>query len=604
MGATAEIAERPVDGDVPARAVSFGAPTLVAVALGVGELFWFVTQLLTGYFWQDDFVFLYLGATKAPGAELLLHDHNGHLQPGVFFISWVLARVAPLNYPAAIAVTAALHGLALLLCWRLLVRLFGERWAILIPFVVVAFSPLTFAMSMWWAYALQLLPVQLALFGALNAHAAYLARPTRWRAAQTLLFVALGLAFWEKAALIPAVLLGLTMTLAEGGIGRRVSTSIRRYWRLWLGHLALLAGYLVVHLLATDQQDAPRPGPADLVDLVGYMIGDRLLPALFGGPWNDSWVGFEGLGPPPVYVLVISWVLSAGVVLAGLWLGRLRAGFAFATLLGYLAMSVLLIGLSRLGPFGSLIGNDPRYIADALPVAVVFATVAVLRPRRQGDAPAPVLAAGSSPALATLGIVLVLVVGAVASISGAVPELRHEQARTYVTKLQQEYAAQPKLMLYDTPVPPDVLVALFGDHAYVSRVLRPLGIQVDQPTADLRMLDNEGRPWPVGLVEVIGTEPGPVPGCGHRIGGQTTSLRLTETVTGRRRVIRFGYFAGEWASAKVAVPGRQFEFDFQPGVHYVFMVADGPFDELLVSAEHPVCLTDVLVGSPLPDLNR
>src|SRR5215211_6450 len=381
-------------------------PAVVAAVLTVGLLLWFTVELLRGYFYQDDYVYLYLGGT-APLGELLLRDYNGHLQPGTFLLSWLLAHIAPLSWPVAVLPVIAMQAAALVLCWRLLGRLFDQRWAILVPFAMIAFSPLPFGLSLWWAYALQLLPVQLAMLGALHAHVAYLRQPSRWLAAQGMLFTLFGLAFWEKAALIPPLLFGLTLTLAGGGgFGARLVDIVRRHGRLWLGYLALLVGYAAVHLWRASIEQSHRPTGRELVVLIRDLVGDGLVPALFGGPWSGEWVGFRGLALQDGWVLGVTWTAAAVIVLVGLWLGRTRAVLAWLVLGAYLAVSVLLVGFGRLGhEWRTIIGTDPRYIADAVPVAVLCAALALLRPRT-APAPVPGSAPGSAPVLPSLRLPL------------------------------------------------------------------------------------------------------------------------------------------------------------------------------------------------------
>jgi hypothetical protein len=42
---------------------------------------------------------------------------------------------------------------------------------------------------------------------------------------------------------------------------------------------------------------------------------------------------------------------------------------------------------------------------------------------------------------------------------------------------------------------------------------------------------------------------------------------------------------------------------FEAGLHLLSVVADGPFSELLVQSDRAICVTNVLVGLPLPHPN-
>ena len=88
--------------------------------------------------------------------------------------------------------------------------MFGNRPAILIPLTVFAFSPLSLAALTWWAVALEILPLELAIFMAVDAHVRYL-RGGRFRSALAAAgWLLLGLAAMDKGAVVPLLLFALT----------------------------------------------------------------------------------------------------------------------------------------------------------------------------------------------------------------------------------------------------------------------------------------------------------------------------------------------------------------------------------------------------------
>ncbi len=605
-----------------------GGPAVVAAVLGIGQVIWYTIELLRGYFQQDDFALLYLGGSQ-PLSEILLRDYAGHLQPGAFVVCKLIARLAPLNWPVAVGVLVVLHAAAVLILWRLLVRLFGLRWAILVPFVLIAFSPPTFVMTTWWAYGLQMLPVQLALIGALYAHVCHLQEPSWKRIAQAVLWTAFGLAFWEKAVLIPAVLFGVTAALATGGLWARLVTVFSRFRWLWLGYVVLLTGYAIVHVLNTPSTFAKAITFHNVRTLIGYMIGDSLAPALFGGPWSGEWVGFRALASPDTWVLVVSWTAAIVMVLIGLWLGRVRATAAWVTLLGYIVVSILLITLTRLGPvLGPITGADRRYIADVQVIAVFLATLALLRPRiavastrtaaaaSDTDAAAvehgrrrarPTWAAAFSmdrlPLWVPVAGLAAVVFGTVLSITGGLAEHRNDSGRAYVDNVKAVMAAEPDLVLYDTTVNTSFMSPLFGDFTFVSKALLGLGLRFDESSPDLRMLDADGNPRKIGLVATVGSPVGPVEGCGYLLGEKVARIPLADTAEGTRMVARIGYYGREARDGAISTPHARIPVRFEAGLHEVSIVVDGPFDEVLVEADGPVCVGGVLVGLPLPHMN-
>jgi hypothetical protein len=191
----------------------------------------------------------------------------------------------------------------------------------------------------------------------------------------------------------------------------------------------------------------------------------------------------------------------------------------------------------------------------------------------------------------------------VASIRGALPELRNESTRDYVENVAAASTLEPNLVLYDGPVPPEMMLPIFGRHAMASIALRGLGVRFDQPTEDLRMLDATGTPRKIGLVATVPGKPAPVQGCGYPVGPQTTRVPLASRAEGSRLVVQLGYYAQFPADGTVSTPTRDFRVRFEAGLHLLSLVADGPFSDILVNAEGPVCVTNALVGLPLPHPN-
>jgi hypothetical protein len=585
-----------------------GAPALVAAVLAVVQTLWFAVELLRGYFWQDDYALLYLGGST-PLRDLLLWDYSGHLQPGMFVVCKVLDRAAPLNWPVAAMILVVLHAAAVFLLWRLLTRLFGQRWAILVPFVLITFSPPTFVMTMWWAYGMQLLPVQLALIGALSAHVAHLESPSRARVAQAVLWILFGLAFWEKAALIPLVLFGVTVALADGGPWTRLRSAVARHRVLWSLYLVLLVGYGALHQWRTPTTGSDALTAENVRGLISYMLGDALAPALLGGPWSGDWVGLRSLASPDAWVLVLTWTVVAAVVVAGVWFGRWRAGVAWLTLAVYVAVSVTLVALTRLNTLlGAIPGADRRYIADMQVVAVLLASVAVLRPRVGATVAAVGSAAGArlrsvwerAPTWVPVTALAVLVLGTVLSIMPALPYQRHTEGREYVANVRAVSAQEPDLVLYDSAVSPDFIHLLFGDYTQASRALYGLRLRYDEPSDDLRMLDGAGTPRAIGLVDTVGSREGPVEGCGHLLGAQVARVSLQGRAEGERLVAQVDYYTAQPWDGVITTPAQRIPVRFEAGLHRLSLVVDGPFGEVLVEADGPVCVSGVLVGRPLP----
>jgi hypothetical protein len=635
------------------------ATTVVAAALGLAVFGWHAWLTLRGYFWQDDFRYLTLAATK-PLGSLLVTGYSGHLMPGQFLLVWLLTAVAPMKYTVAVLPVLALQAVAYVLTWKVLVRLFGHRWAILVPYAVVVCSPLVLAATLWWAYALQVLPLEVSLLAALYAHVGYLRTGRRRDAVLGLVWTAVGLACWEKALLIAPVLFGVTVALnPHGGLLSRLVVTLRRYRRLWTGYAVLELGYLVLFLVAVpDTKQSPLTA-ADLGRLAQRMIADTFLPGVLGGPWRVRLEGPLILAVPPVWVLAVAWAVAAVVLLAGLRAGGRRAVLGWLLLVGYLASSVIMIAVARLSLFGTAAGGDPRYIADAVLVAALCGALAFLRPkvvsgsaapaapvtaRGAATAPTAVGLAWAAPAegtpapeaaltpdggpapdvvptngagtaaptgrrraLAVLATVLAVafVAGAAVSADRMSAPARHSGARQYVEQARSAFDYDPTFALVDSDVPDDVMFWLYGPDRRASQIFAPLPHRprFDQPTEDLRILDPFGVPRPVTLVNTVAAPPGPVNLCGYAVGDKPVKASLPPPALPGRLVVRLRYFTGTSTAGTLQVGDTRLPVRFGKGARFLYAVVDGPvYDvELTGGRGSTVCVNEVLVGTPVPN---
>src|SRR5437764_3504635 len=165
----------------PAARLSFSPVLLAALAVGLVPFALHVWAVLHGGLDQDDFVITYRAAQAGPfDPGYLFQDYHGHLAPGGFLLAWLLTAWAPLN-PAVMATPLLLmQAVVLVLFWQVLVRCFGRRWAILVPFTVFAASPLVQVPTLWWSFGMQFVPVLFAAAAALHAHVRYLQEAGRW----------------------------------------------------------------------------------------------------------------------------------------------------------------------------------------------------------------------------------------------------------------------------------------------------------------------------------------------------------------------------------------------------------------------------------------
>ncbi|HEV2784037.1 MAG TPA: hypothetical protein VGX25_32010 [Actinophytocola sp.] len=602
--------DRPLARPAPPRSSSLtGRPRVplaaLALLIGAAPFAMHAWAALNGYFWQDDFIITYRAAQASPfDPDYLFQAYNReHLAPGMLLLAWLVTWIAPLSYPVAVLPLLAMQALASVLFWRLLVRCFGPRPALLVPFAVFTASPLILLPTLWWAYGVQLIPLLLTMVGALGAHVRYLTGGRRRDAGYALLWTAAGMAFYEKAALLPALLLAVTILLAPPGERWALGWALRTHRRVWLSQLGLLAGYAAVYLsVSSPAVGAPGTGGGRYADLAGRLLLDTFLPGVFGGPLGAAGGGVSW-HPPGLAVRILAAALAAGVVIGGLIVGGRRARHAWLLLAGYLAADLALVALTRLGLVGSLVGADPRYVADAVPVAVLFAAFAYLRPLESLPEPTH----RPRPRLRTvLMTVLVVAFAANATVSHLrlAPAAQAAHAKRYVATAAAELSRTPGIVLYDGGVPVDILINWFGRDARASRVigLLPGPPRFDLPAETMYQLDSTGRPRPIERLDDAVTDiPGTARDCGHLIDDRPTPVGLTAGVRGKL-LARVEYFTGDGGPGWVTVAGRTIRVDFERGVHTLHIPVDGELDTLTfrrATPVAPVCVTKVIVGEPV-----
>jgi hypothetical protein len=555
---------------------------VIAAAVAVVPFLVHAWVALHGYFGHDDFIFNYRAAHGDPlDFGYVFQDHNGHLVPGTYLLAWVLTAVAPLNFAVATVPILVLHGVMLWLFWRVLVRLFGYRWSLLPPFAALAASPLILFPTIWWAYGIQLLPVLVAMAGALLAHLRHLESGAARHTAQAVGWVLGGMLFNEKAALIGGVLFAVTVLR-----GDTFGDALVKHWRVWAAHLALVGAFVVGSAALTASQTAQKAIPAgDVAEFAYRAVVDTFLPGLLGGPFAAPGNGATWATPPLA-------VRGAAIVLAVVIIVASKKIVPWLFLAGYLVIDLALVATTRLAEVGPGIGADPRYLADAVPVAVICALFAFQgrRDRRW-------------PMVALAGL---LVVGGTVSFVRVAPPLQFKEARDYVATARAALAEQPHIVLYDTTVPGSIILNWFIYDNFTSRVigLAPEGPVFDRPAETLYQLDHTGRPRQVtGLVDTVRDEPGRTPDCGHLVKVGPVRIPLTGPATGRR-VLKLGYYTGDTGDGVVAVGDTRIPVRFQKGLHTLYIPVDGlSYTQVAVTWNRdlaPLCVTDLEVGLPAP----
>ena len=584
---------------------------VVAIALIVVQAVWRGVLLGRGFFTQDDYLMLRLGAEPL-SSDLLLQDYSGHLFPGGFLLAWGHSHFAPLDWSVAVVEILLLQAIAAALAWLVLGRLLPGSWARVPLLAVALFCPLALWPTQWWCVSIQFLPVSIALLLAAWALLVHLQDGVGWAAVLVVVATVGGLLFQERAMLFPLVL-GLVAVAHSTVPGpRAVLDALRAHLRLWVALGVVVGAYLLVHRALAPIATTSAGNGGDGAELVGNFLGRNAVPGFVGGPWDPTVTG-DSLLVPPTYAVVLAWL----VVLAGVaWsLRRNRAAaWGWLLLLVYVLVDAALLfgGRTAMGPTFGLI---PRYAADIVPVLPIALGLVV-----RAALARPVGTAGPSgpsgtrrPVLVAGGLTLAYLASA-AVTTGAVASYSYNNAdRQFVETLRGELRTHPRVVLFDAGAPDDLMIGWFGSDARISTLVgtAPESPVFDRPSHAMRMVDAEGRLRAIDLVSTVSMRSAPDATCGYPVRAEATSIPLKEEVSGERMVARVSYYTASSGTLEVRTDesGDTDRVALRQDLNTVDLVVSGDLDELTMSLDEQfgdgsdepgtVCVVGVRVGFPV-----
>jgi hypothetical protein len=597
--------------------------TLVAAALIAIQLLWMAALLSRSYFRQDDFYNFDRALADGFTWKYLMLVSAGHMAPLGFAVSWVLAHVALYDWTLTALVILVLVLAACLALLRVLRTLFGNRPAILIPLMVYLFSPLALAAVDWWSVAIQTLPLEIAIFMAVDAHVRYLREGRIRQLAAAAGWLLLGMATVQKGAVVPVLLFGLTSAFfTEGGWLSGIGQAARRYWRAWVVYGSMLAAYLVLFLsvLPTSTTPPTGPGPAERVlTFVTTLTGTTLVPGAVGGPWHWSVLGDgNAQASSPAALQQLSWALAVLVIAVSIAF-RPRAARAWAILAGWIvAADVLPVVIGRLGSADPhVLGLQARYVTDAAAVLALCLALAFLPLAGQEGGyrfAGPALAPGRPGRIATAAVLAVFLAGSFWSLQSLTGLTDTRASRSYIATARAAVTKAPRgTLVADGPTLPAVMdPLLFLSSGNTSRVVGALargplagrltwlnpprgvvpGLMIFNLQGQLRPAvllgrstgpPSRGRCWPLSLGAAVSI---PLPGPLYR---WTWTVGLDYNGPATEIDVRFG---GQWAHATLPA-GRHH--------YYVPLTGSGrAVDVALASAAPGGCLTGLTVGTWQP----
>jgi hypothetical protein len=597
---------------------------IFGLILIAAQLIWKSIFIGNYFFWQDDFHFTELALGHSFSWSYLTYVGAGHLFPGVYAIVWVVSRIALYNWGFASAITVIMLGAAGLAALRLLRTLFGDRPAILVPLLIYLICPLTMLDLRWWSTAIELLPLQIAVFMALNAQVHYV-RTGRFRhAIAAAVWLVFGLAFFEKAVVLPLLLLGVSSAfLMEGPWPRAIGQCLVRYWKSWVLQVLILAVYAVVlsQSLHTSTAQPTVSGVGQTFSFTWALLKNTFVPGALGGPWQ--WFPTEdaqyAASAPPGTLAWLALIVAAAVILASIALRR-YSWRAWALLAGWLAAAdVTPVVLGRVEVLNAgVLALQTRYVSDALPVLVICLGLAFLPPAGQPDIRrrAGVPAGTQVGRLAAAGLVGAFVIGSVWSVQDLQTTTSGVQTRLYIANARLAVAEAPAhTVVVDSQLPGTIMIGAFGKYADTSRVISPM----ENTAAKTRIQWTSSPHGTIDHLMVFGTD-----GRLHQavIYGQASA----PPATGRRcqpakhgrvvatfrvpsgphsELLRVAYLADSAAGGgqmTVRYGSSTQQLAIEPGLHSGYLPIQGSAATVTISspAIHGLCVGDVQAGILVP----
>ncbi|WKN50151.1 hypothetical protein [Nocardioides sp. Arc9.136] len=584
-----------------------------AVAMVLAHVGFRTWALSGGFFYGDDYQLVdEAHAEGGLSAGQLVEPYAAQFMPWGRFLAWLASTTDQLSWPVLATTSIAMQAVASACCLWMLLTLFGRRAGTLVPLALYLTTSMTMPAMMWWAAALNQVPMQAVFFAAVATWVNYLrSRRLRWLAL-TLVVLGLGLCCYVKTLLVFPVLAFIALAwFASGGPVRRLVAVVRAYWPAVLVGLAGGVAFLVYYVVEVPQISSGER-PQDPGGLADRMLGDSFTTGVLGGPWHWSTdIAPVARATPPDWAVHLAWTAIA-LLVVGIALRRERTLRAWALLALYLGTDYVLLLTTRAQVVGSVSGTEYRYLTDAACATVLclgLATMGLVGAEQPSRTRAePLLARVPGPRLVAAATVLVAGSGVASSVAYA--RVWHDQhpGKAMLGGAVRELADVGSIDLANDSLASDVSGA-FGPPYNQLDVLLPMltpAARFPDASERLHLVQTDGEVVPADLDEVVEAEPGPVAGCGWRVRGAGTDVVLEGPAIGVPWWVRIDYLASADTGLRVGAGGGSTTADLVRGLGtvYVRVEADDQFEEITLDGLDPgvtLCVDELAVGDLEPE---
>lgn len=565
--------------------------------------------------WQnDDWQHIERSVTM-PFWPYLFHEHSGHVVPGVFLVTDIMTRVAPLDFNAVVSVVALACAANVLVWGRAFERVTRGHILALLPLSIVALSPVFVEPMQWWSASALALPVQISL--GLMVIAVCRWTESRHRRDLGWLAVAyvIGLFFWQKSVLLTVPAAFVLVALATGSVRQRlrsVRAPIGLLVVLTVPYLLLLR-YLTQRSAASYDIELTLEGRSfsDAVQQYAHGFADMFLPAMLGGPWGSMQVDSDPFSEPAPAVTTAVLVVCAAALA---WLARYHWRVLWLLLLP-LTYTIVSLGVvlfsTRADDVWDMMTME-RYFVDPIVVAMLTGALMIRAARPAGPSASSTVGGRRlrHAAMALVATSLVFSNLVAADRIGTHPG-RHwvETLRTDVVRLSEQRTDSSPLVLWDANSPDSVLQPVWwNEAARLSYMLLPFRdtVAFGEATPQMYQVDADGRIVPSQISRMSTSGQGPDRDCGYYVEpGQTVPVPMSAALFSWGWGLEVTAFSATGGDLVVDVGSTDVQVPMPSGQQTrVIQIAGEISETVRVSVPEgssgAFCINDIHVGEPEP----